>query len=135
MKIFLDDVRTPPEGYVLCTTTEEVIAHLMFTQEPIEEISLDHDLGEGRHTGYELVCWIEARVARRDYPFGGERSLPVLWIHSANPVGRANMVRGIDSIDRIAARRTAEDPSDQILAGCWQSVRPLDFADDTEVVA
>ena len=58
MKLWLDDVRTPPEGWVWAKTAQEAI-DLLLTRE-IEEISLDHDLGEGDvGYGYQVASEIE----------------------------------------------------------------------------
>jgi hypothetical protein len=43
MKIFLDDERTPPEGWHLVSTPREAIEWLQTGN--VEEIRLDHDLG------------------------------------------------------------------------------------------
>ena len=51
----------------------------------IEEISCDHDLGEGNADCIKLLDWLEA--TGRNYP---------IRIHSMNPVGVANMRRIIE---------------------------------------
>ena len=50
MKVYLDDLRTPPDGWVLVQWPEEAI-ELLETGE-VTELSLDHDLGvDDRGTG------------------------------------------------------------------------------------
>src|SRR5574338_972354 len=94
MKLWLDDVREAPEGWTRCYTAEDVIDVLIRGWENIEEISLDHDLGEGVRSGYDVVNFIEAHIhSYRVKP-------PILRIHSANPVGRKNMEAGIASIEK-----------------------------------
>ena len=94
MKIYVDDVRQPPEGYVLCRTVNE--AKLLITcvnnmhsientknLPVIELIDLDHDSGEQHKYGGDyinILTWMERN----------QISLPVK-IHSLNPVGRMNM--------------------------------------------
>jgi hypothetical protein len=92
MKIYLDDVRPIPDGWVGVRTYDEAVAVIKTGK--VKEISLDHDLGPGK-TGYDLVCLIEKMVVE-------ERFIPpVMRIHSANPVGRSNMERAIQSIERL----------------------------------
>lgn len=79
MKLWLDDVRREPDGWIRCKTVQEVINHLLTGL--VEEMSLDHDLGTAE-TGYDLVKWCaENRVWSKHKP----------RVHSWNPVGAANM--------------------------------------------
>jgi hypothetical protein len=95
MKLFLDDMRPTPPGWVGVKTPEEAITHLETGQ--VELLSLDHDLGlpEPRN-GYAVVKWLEYQVATRIF------RPPQMWVHSANSVGIQNMLRGIQSIYRLA---------------------------------
>ena len=65
MKVWLDDLRDAPPGWVRVTTPEEAIA-LLETGD-VTEISLDHDLGlvdgERERTGYDVLLWLERDVA------------------------------------------------------------------------
>ena len=93
MKIFLDDVRNAPDGWVLCRWPDEVIEHLKFGN--VDEISLDHDLGnDAKGTGYEVITWIEKNVQNGFVP-------PLIKVHSANTVAKARMLAGIASINRM----------------------------------
>ena len=103
MKLYLDDLRNPPDdSWTVVRTVEEAKDYLQ--QGVVEVLSLDHDLGtygdsnEDR-TGYEVVKWLEEEVNHR-------RLIPPaeFKIHSANPVGRANMEAAIASIIRLARR-------------------------------
>ena len=59
----------------------------------VQEISLDHDLGEGG-TGMEVARWIEEEAFF-------ERIQPLKWrIHSANPVGVDNMKLALKKADK-----------------------------------
>jgi hypothetical protein len=72
MRVYLDDTRTAPEGWVQARWPEEVIELLKTGQ--VEALSLDHDLGaEGPEadfrTGYAVLSWPGTCVGRmrRDY--------------------------------------------------------------------
>lgn len=94
MKIFLDDVRPAPEGWVRVFTPEEAIAYLW--RGKVEEISLDHDLGlDGLRNGEMVLRWIEEQVYRT-VGF----VVPKIHLHTMNPVGRERMLQTIRSIER-----------------------------------
>ena len=109
MKLWIDDVRPAPEGYVWCKSVNEVIrffkrrdkavfrlknyANNIFPDDKefleiaadyeIELIDLDHDAGDFACDGgdyIKLLDWLEE--TGRNYP---------IRIHSMNPVGVANM--------------------------------------------
>ena len=96
MKLFLDDVRPAPDGWHRVPTVAAAKA-LLTSNEKINEISLDHDLGEGQETGYDLLKWIERQVA-----IVGFVPPPIIKIHSANPVGKKNMEAAIERIKRFS---------------------------------
>lgn len=80
MKIWLDDVREPPDNsWTWARSSAAAIALLTYPGEPIESISLDHDLGTW-DTGMPVARFI-----------AGMQMRPKVLIHSMNPVGRANM--------------------------------------------
>lgn len=57
MKLYLDDERQTPIGWVRVFWPDEAIAWL--ETETVTEISLDHDLGDDdRGTGYDVILWI-----------------------------------------------------------------------------
>ncbi len=106
MKLWIDDVRPAPEGYIWVKTVDEAIYKLIQYQKEadlcwewyilgwrdreslerhlavwnIEEISCDNDLGENEAEGYKLLDWLEA--TKRNYP---------IHIHTDNPVARERM--------------------------------------------
>jgi len=95
MRVFLDDERTTPEGWIRVYWPSEAIA-LLQTGE-VEELSLDHDLGDDeRGTGYDVVLWIEEAVALHQF------KPPKITVHSANSSAREKMLAGIRSIERLA---------------------------------
>lgn len=105
MKIWIDDIRPAPEGYVWVRTVNTAKMHItshesfkerlgkespdkLSTFEDIEFIDLDHDAGEYAFDGgdyIKLLDWLEE--TGRNYP---------IRIHSQNPVGVANMRRIIE---------------------------------------
>lgn len=95
MKVYLDDERTPPEGWVLVRWPDEAIE--LLKSGDVEIISLDHDLGDDDiGTGYDVVVWIEEQVATNNmHP-------PEMRVHSANSSARLKMLAGIDSIQRMS---------------------------------
>ena len=72
MKVWLDDKRTAPAGWVHVRTPEGAIE--LLRGGAVEEISLDHDLGldvGGREqTGYDVLLWLEGKVAAGRAPSG-----------------------------------------------------------------
>lgn len=93
MKVYLDDVRETPEGWVRCFWPDEVIA--LLEAGGVTELSLDHDLGDDeRGTGYDVVTWIEEAVVLRGF------KAPIIHVHSANPVAQQKMNAAIKSIER-----------------------------------
>lgn len=99
MKIWLDDIRPAPENWIWIKTAHEAFEFTHKNWDQIEEISLDHDLGEeSAGTGYSFLCGIEVAIAVNQV----KGKIPVFHIHSANPVGRKNMERAIESIKRLA---------------------------------
>jgi len=101
MRVYLDDVRDAPLGWIRARTPEEVITHLCSGL--VEELSLDHDLGldtrDAERSGYSVLVWLEREVGEGRWSF----PLPKIEIHSANPPGRERMRRAIDSIRRLHA--------------------------------
>lgn len=102
MKVFLDDERQTPAGWVRTYWPDEAIA--LLEAGAVTEISLDHDLGDDvRGTGYDVVLWIEEAVATRGF------IAPRVLVHSANSSARQKVTLGIQSIKALmAARREAQ---------------------------
>ncbi len=95
MKVFLDDERDTPAGWVRTYWPEEVIE--LLKSGDVTEVSLDHDLGDDAHgTGYSVLLWIEEQVI-----VNGMRP-PALQVHSANSSARQKMEAAIASIYRHA---------------------------------
>jgi hypothetical protein len=98
MKVYLDDERVAPEGWIQVRWPEEAIALLEAGQ--VDELSLDHDLGDDEHgTGYDVLLWLEEAVAMRQF------SPPRVRVHSANVSARQKMEAAIAAIERLASDR------------------------------
>ncbi len=98
MRVFLDDERQTPEGWVRVYWPSEAIELLESGE--VEELSLDHDLGDDeRGTGYDVVLWIEEAVALRGF------KPPKIVVHSANSSAREKMLAGICAIERLAIEK------------------------------
>ena len=95
MKLWIDDVRPAPVGYVWCRSVNEAKRKIYSSKTTcvymdgrsngykIELIDIDHDAGDYASDGgdyIKLLDWLEE--TGRSYP---------IHIHSMNPVGVANM--------------------------------------------
>lgn len=91
MKIWVDDIRPAPKGYVRCYSVNDAKYQVMMSEDDyhnaftgrLELIDIDHDAGEYVSDGgdyIKLLDWLEE--TGRNYP---------IRIHSMNPVGRGNM--------------------------------------------
>jgi hypothetical protein len=97
MKVYLDDERTTPEGWVRVYWPDEAIE--LLASGDVAEISLDHDLGDDdRGTGYDVVLWIEEQVVLHGFV------PPKISVHSANVSARLKMEAGIPAINTKANR-------------------------------
>ena len=113
-RIYLDDVRTPvdPEWIVVRNYNEFVAQIKLIGLDSIELISLDHDLGDTameeyysnvrpnftldynhiqEKTGLDCTRWLIAESMITNIP------LPTVYVHSANPIGSANMMGYINN--------------------------------------
>ncbi|BCG24561.1 hypothetical protein TUM18999_27520 [Pseudomonas tohonis] len=97
MKVYLDDERATPDGWVRAWWPVEVIELLKTGQ--VSELSLDHDLGDDeRGTGYDVILWIEEAVALHGFV------PPRISVHSANASAVLKMQAGVLSIEALARR-------------------------------
>ena len=91
IKIWVDDLRECPEGYTLAKSVNEAKQLVVYCEQEgieVEVLDLDHDLGDYYPDGgdaIKLLDWLAERESF--YP---------IKIHTANPVGRANMQRMIE---------------------------------------
>lgn len=86
MKIWVDDVRTPPLGFTWVKSVNqaiEIIKSAISNKVHIDIIDLDHDAGDFAPQGGDyirILDWLEIM----NYNFS-------IRIHSMNPVGVSNM--------------------------------------------
>ena len=93
LKVYLDDERTAPEGWVRVKTPAQAIA--LLDAGMVSHLSLDHDLGDDENigTGYDVVLWMEEQFFLNHY-------LPPenIAVHSANVSARVKMEAGIKKL-------------------------------------
>ena len=107
LKLWVDDVRPAPEGYVWAKSVNEAKNIIGWTMAKFREsaikgyidedlyidvIDLDHDAGDYVNDGgdyIKLLDWLE-------WLYDGQRTFTEFHIHSMNPVGVANMRRIIE---------------------------------------
>ncbi len=113
-RLYLDDVRTPiATDWVIARNYDEFVKEInLHGLESFEVISLDHDLGEGamieyytnvknnftldygnieEKTGMDCCKFLVSLSMTKNIP------LPQIYIHSANPIGSANMMGYINN--------------------------------------
>lgn len=113
-KLYLDDVRTPTsDDWVIVRNYDEFVKEInLHGLESFEVISLDHDLGEGamveyytnvknnftldysnieEKTGMDCCKFLVNLSMTKNIP------LPQIYVHSANPIGSANMMGYINN--------------------------------------
>jgi len=105
VKVWLDDWREEPEGWLRTLTVEETIEAIESFN--VVELSLDNDLGIGLREGIEVMDWLEQRLLCHEI-------LPPekMYVHSQNPVAARNMRQIIDKLQRcvhaLRVQRKAE---------------------------
>jgi len=114
LRLYLDDIRTPvDDDWIVVRNYDEFVAQIKLRGlGNFEVISLDHDLGEGamieyytnvknnymldynnieEKTGMDCCRYLVAESMNEKIP------LPQIYIHSANPIGSANMMGYINN--------------------------------------
>jgi hypothetical protein len=114
IKLYLDDIRTPTDNdWVVVRNYEEFVYEVrLHGLENIEVISLDHDLGDTamieyysnvktnytldysniqEKTGLDAAKFLVSESMSKNIP------LPQIYVHSANPIGSANMMGYINN--------------------------------------
>ena len=114
LRLYLDDIRTPvDDDWIVVRNYDEFVAQLKLNGlGNFEVISLDHDLGEGamveyytnvknnymldynnieERTGMDCCRYIVSESMNEKIP------LPQIYVHSANPIGSANMLGYINN--------------------------------------
>lgn len=90
-KVFLDDIRFPPDD----TWTEfkdpyDCWDYIREYASVITHISFDHDLWYENPFGEE-VTWYDVLSWMLEYFYSNKIPLPVITLHTANPIGKSNM--------------------------------------------
>jgi hypothetical protein len=115
ISLYLDDLRTPTDdSWQVVRNYNQFVSHVRLNGlENYEVISLDHDLGEeamnefynnalpnfklnydnilNEKTGYDCAKWLVAESMTTKIP------LPQIYVHSANPIGSANIMGYINN--------------------------------------
>ncbi len=109
MKIFLDDIRNPPDSnWLVVRSVEEFKERVLFAPIPITYLSFDHDLGlqdpfdltseELAPTGMDAAKWfVDACLDNEELA----NNLQSIHVHSSNPPG----VKNITAQNHAATRR------------------------------
>ncbi len=101
MKIWLDDVRDPPDdGWIVARSYLQfrfICSHLS-NGPPFDLVSFDHDLGDEKD-GYDCI-----KLLASDFPLIYPAAIEV---HSANPVGAENILRYDEWYRRMRAEMLA----------------------------
>lgn len=118
VKLYVDDMRPAPEGWLLATTVADAKVQLM--RDDVEEVSLDHDMGACQpcrdagkdigdmetdettflhwcphaEDGYKLAMWMCEQ----------NRVPPIVRVHTMNPCGRKRMIQTFESFNRLKQR-------------------------------
>ena len=90
MKLWIDDVRPAPEGYLSFRTVNDALRYIRLNSDFIELIDLDHDAGDCVKEGGDYINVLKemkrlAIVHKMDFSHISFR------LHSTNPVGVQNM--------------------------------------------
>ena len=91
MKIWVDDLRPAPEGYIWCKSTNEALRLIVPNIEKVKVIHLDHDMGDTFGGDAINILNELERKSHRSKDFSDAVIKIVFKIHTANPVGAANM--------------------------------------------
>ena len=117
IQLYLDDIRTPnSDEWQVVRNYDELVSHIrLIGLDKYEVISLDHDLGEGamveyytnvkpnyelnyeripEKTGMDCARFLVAESMNTKIP------LPAIYVHSANPIGSANMIGYVNNYFR-----------------------------------
>lgn len=109
--LFIDDERFPPRDrrlWVIARDWEDVMMALRIHGMP-EFISFDHDLGEDSHTGHDVA----KLLVELDMNGESDFKLPPefdFYVHSQNPVGKANIEHLLRNYLEFRSRSGPSDP-------------------------
>ena len=97
MKLWVDDIRPAPEGFIWIKTVNELInlvsKYYKDAYSKINIISLDNDLGKNEPEGYKFLDHLEFMRYKFGIPLPNE-----IRVHSANAVARKRMNQVINKL-------------------------------------
>lgn len=95
LRIWLDDERPMPKDYDMHIRSASETINLL-KEGKVDFISFDHDLGNDEDgTGYDVAKFIEEQAFNKQIE-------PIGWaVHSANPVGRNNIISSMRNADKF----------------------------------
>ena len=101
MKLWIDDVRPAPDGYIHLHNTDEALRFIRENYSNISIISLDHDAGDYTIYGGDYINVLNELERLAHGATWGELYQNAFAnysfiLHTANPVGAANMRRIIE---------------------------------------
>jgi hypothetical protein len=89
MKLWVDDVRPAPKGYIWVKSTNVATEIVLLSYNNLEVIDLDHDAGEFVHDGGDYIKILD--FIEKAFNAQGKQFKVPIHIHSMNPVGVENM--------------------------------------------
>lgn len=98
MKLYLDDERKTPDGWERSYDVHDTL--ILLSSGAVNELSLDHDLGDPNSTGYDVLLWIEEQVATNKF------IPPKIYIHTANSSARIKMELAVAQIAKLINEHT-----------------------------
>lgn len=115
VKIWLDDERPAPEGWMWVKDPHQAICLLKTRGLEIEAMAFDHDLGIGLPTGYDVACVLEQEAM-----LGRINRHIRLTVHSANPVGAGRIKQALCNALESLRKPICEEcqGARQVYAGC-----------------
>lgn len=140
IKVYLDDLRTPVDkDWVVVRNYEEFVSKVIeLGLNNIETMSLDHDLGFSatreyynntrenfiinydnisEKTGYDCAKWLV-----NHYYDTESKNFPIVYTHSANPIGSANIMGYINNFLK----------NEKLPQNCIRAIIPFIMQDNNE---
>lgn len=98
MKVWLDDLRHAPDGWVRTYNARQTIN--VIRGGAVTHLSLDHDLGNEEivGTGYDVMHWLEREFFKGNFHNINPDNIK---FHTANIVGRMNMERCLRQLKKV----------------------------------
>jgi len=104
MKVYLDDERQTPEGWIRVYTVQECLVLLQTRK--CTHVSFDNDLGENQPQGFKALDALEEMVYE-DPTF----PVPIITVHSSNPARVQSMQQTAIKLEVIRQQQNNGDDS------------------------